>query len=614
MYCTRKIADEIYWVGGNDRRLALFEAVYPIPNGVSYNSYLIMDEKTILMDTVDKAIAGVFFENIEHVLAGRGLDYLIVQHMEPDHTATLQELVLRHPELTVVCNKMTLGMIKQFFSFDIDSRVLVIEEGFVLSTGKHSFTLFSAPMVHWPEVMVTYESTEKILFSADAFGTFGAINGALFADEVDFMRNNIDEARRYYSNIVGKYGPQVQALLKKAQTLDIEMICPLHGYVWRESISDYIDKYQKWSSYTPEEYGVVIAYASVYGNTENTADIISTRLRERGIKTVMYNVSVTDVSEIVSAAFKYSHIVFASTTYNAGIFIKMDDLLRDIAAHNLQNRTVAFVQNGSWAPTSGKLMRQIIEPLKGTTVIENLLTIKSSLKKSQLPEVDALVDAIAASIPQTQLISAEAKSGETDEKALFKISYGLYVLSAREGDKDNGCIVNTVMQLTDSPKQLAISVNKNNFTHDMIMRSGQFNITMLTEKTPFEIFSRFGFQSGRDTNKFENYEKAERSVNGVYYIPEYANAFISCRVLSTVDLGTHSMFIAELTEAQTLSDEPSVSYTYYQQNIKPEQKKEEDKKAAWVCSICGYVHEGEELPADFICPICKHGAEVFKKQ
>ena len=331
MYCYRKVTDDLYWIGGNDRRLALFEGVYPIPGGVSYNSYLLMDEKTVLLDTVDKAVKGVFFENIEKVLDGRKLDYLVVHHMEPDHSEAIWEVVMRYPEVKIVCNAKIAQMMKQFFSFDVDARVELVKEGDTFNTGKHNLVFVSAPMVHWPEVMVSYDTTDKILFSADAFGTFGALNGALFADEVDFARDYLDEARRYYTNIVGKYGVQVQALLKKAATLDIQMICPLHGFVWRKDIGWYLDKYLHWSSYTPEEQGVVIAYASIYGNTANAADILACRLRERGVRTEVFDVSVTPASEIIAAAFKYSHLVFAAPTYNSGVFVTMEALLMDLA-------------------------------------------------------------------------------------------------------------------------------------------------------------------------------------------------------------------------------------------------------------------------------------------
>ena len=398
MYCYRNVKNDLYWVGGNDRRLSLFEGVYAVPRGVSYNSYLLLDEKTVLFDTVDHAVEEVFFQNIEHLLSGRTLDYLVVQHMEPDHSAALRGVLARYPKAKIVCNAKTAAMIRQFFGIDIDARTQLVAEGGTLDTGKHCFTFVMAPMVHWPEVMVTYDATEKILFSADAFGTFGALDGALFADEVDFMRDYLDEARRYYTNIVGKYGPQVQALLKKAAGLDIQMICPLHGFVWRENIGDYIAKYNVWSLYTPEETGVVIAYASVYGNTTNAAEILACRLRERGIKTAVYDVSVTAASEVIAAAFKWSHLVFAAPTYNAGVFVTMEALLHDLAAHNIQNRTVAFMENGSWAATSGTQMRALLEKCKNLTFIENKVTVKSAVDAGALASIEAMADAIAQTV------------------------------------------------------------------------------------------------------------------------------------------------------------------------------------------------------------------------
>ena len=394
MYCYRKVTDDLYWIGGNDRRLALFEGVYQIPRGVSYNSYLLMDEKTVLLDTVDKAVKGVFFENIEKVLDGRKLDYLVVHHMEPDHSEAIWEVVMRYPEVKIVCNAKIAQMMKQFFSFDVDARVVLVKEGDTFHTGKHNLVFVSAPMVHWPEVMVSYDTTDKILFSADAFGTFGALNGALFADEVDFPRDYLDEARRYYTNIVGKYGVQVQALLKKAATLDIQMICPLHGFVWRKDIGWYLDKYMHWSSYTPEEQGVVIAYASIYGNTANAADVLACRLRERGVRTEVFDVSVTPASEIIAATFKYSHLVFAAPTYNSGVFVTMEALLMDLAEHNIQNRTVAFMENGTWAATSARQMGAMLEKCKNLTVLEQKVTIKSSLKEQQMAEIEALAEAL----------------------------------------------------------------------------------------------------------------------------------------------------------------------------------------------------------------------------
>lgn len=399
MYCVRKITDDLTWLGANDRRLALFESAYPIPEGISYDAYLLSDEKTVLLDTADKAVAPRFLENLAHALGGRPLDYLVVNHMEPDHTATLEDVLLRHPETKVVLNQKTLSMVKQFFDFDIDARAILVKEGDTLATGRHTLTFLMAPMVHWPEVMVTYDMTDKTLFSADAFGTFGALNGSLFADEVNFERDLLPPARRYYTNIVGKYGAQVMALLNKMSSLEIKTICPLHGPIWRENIVCFIEKYQKWATWQPEEKGVVIAYASVYGHTENAADIVATALSERGVRNiVMYDVSVTDPSYVLADCFRYSHLVFAAPTYNSGLFTTMDTLLRELSAHGLRERTVALIENGTWAPQSGKHMRAILDEMKDLTILENSVTFKSSVKAPEESELRALADTIADSM------------------------------------------------------------------------------------------------------------------------------------------------------------------------------------------------------------------------
>jgi Uncharacterized flavoproteins len=620
MYCVRNVTPDLVWVGASDRRLALFEGVYGVPEGVSYNSYLLTDEKTVLFDTVDKAVAGVFFENIEYVLAGRGLDYVVVHHMEPDHSATLAELLRRYPEATVICNAMIKTMIGQFFTQLPDERYKIVKEGDTFSVGRHELTFLMAPMVHWPEVMISYDKTDKVLFSADAFGIFGALNGALFDDEVEFERDCTGEARRYYCNIVGKYGPQVQSLLKKASAVEIKLICPLHGLVYRSKINYIIEKYDRWSRYEPEETGVMIAYASVYGNTANAADILACRLRELGVKTTVFDVSVTPASRIVAESFRYSHLVFASTTYNMGIFVEMEDALRDVAAHNLQNRTVAIVENGSWAPNSGKLMREIIAPLKNITLLDETVTIKSSVKAPQHEGLYKLAAALTATIkipavnvPAPTPISGTALSAPADDpKAIYKLPYGLFLLTAASEGRDNGCIINTVIQVTESPKQFAFAVNKSNLTAELIAKTGVVNISVLAENAPFEIYRRFGFQSGRDIDKFAGYEIVARSVNGLYYLAEFASAVLSGKVVSSVDCGTHMLYIAELTWSAVLSDKSPVTYEYYRANIKPKPKAAGEQKKGFVCTVCGYVYEGDTLPPDFICPICKHGTDVFE--
>lgn len=618
MHCCKSITSDLIWVGGNDRRLAMFEGVYSVPDGVSYNSYLLKDEKTVLFDTVDKAVSKVFLENIEFALGGRTLDYIVVHHMEPDHSATLTELVLRYPDIKIICNQKIQGMIKQFFDFDIDSRAVIVKEGDKLSFGKHELTFVMAPMVHWPEVMMSYDITDKILFSADAFGSFGALNGAIFADTVDFEKDYLNEARRYYTNIVGKYGPQVQAVLKKASALEISMICPLHGFVWRKHISDFIEKYDKWSSYTPEVTGVMVVYASVYGNTENTAEIIASKISDKGIKVTMFDVSVKPASDIVSAAFEYSHIVFASTTYNAGIFVSMEACISDIVAHNLQNRKIAIVENGSWAPTSGKLMREELSKLKNCTIIDEGVTIKSALKSEQESQIDALVESLCSDIEVSSNDASDdgkesVKTGNIEDAAFYSLSYGLFVLTTKWGTFDNGCIINTVTQVTAAPGRISIAVNKNNLSEQIIRETGVFNVSVLTEDADFGIFKKFGFTSGREQDKFTEDEKKNRTANGLTYYAKATNAVISAKVVDTIEYETHTVFVGEVTEAKVLSDAKSVTYQYYFDHIKPKPGAYEEKKKGWVCKICGYVYEGDELPEDYECPLCKHGPSDFER-
>ncbi len=621
MYCTRKVTDDLIWVGADDRRLPFFEGVYGVPDGVSYNSYLLLDEKTVLFDTVDKAVYGVFLENLAHELRGRKLDYVVVHHMEPDHAATLELVLQRYSEATVICNTKIKTMLAQFFPMDLSERIQLVKEGDTFSSGRHSFTFVMAPMVHWPEVMMTYDTTEKMLFTADAFGSFGALNGRLFADEVDFYADCIDEARRYYTNIVGKYGPQVQAVLKKASTLELNYVCPLHGFVWRSHFGDFLEKYLLWSSYTPEEKSVLIAYASVYGHTENTANILAARLCEKGVKVRMYDTSVTPASYIVSEAFRCSHMVFAATTYNAGVFVTMENLLHDIAAHNLQNRKVALIENGSWAPTSGKVMADILSGLKGLEIYDQKITLKSSLREGQMAEIEALADVLAAELAPKRAVTAPAaapagetvKAGDVDKKAFNKLSYGVEVLTTNVDGKDYGCIINTACQVgSGDPKVVTISVIKKNHTCDMVLKAGRFNVSILTEDAPYSLFQRFGFQSGRDVDKFADVSYSERSANGIRYIPEYTNAVLSCEVVETRELETQTLFIANVVEAKVLSSAPSCTYSYYHAHIKPKKNPAPEQKECWVCKVCGYVYEGADLPDDFVCPLCKHGKDDFE--
>ena len=621
MHCTRKVLDDLIWVGADDRRLYCFEGVYGVPDGVSYNSYLLLDEKTVLFDTVDKAVYSVFLENVAYALGGRKLDYLVVHHMEPDHAATLELLVTRYPEAKIVCNAKIKTMLAQFFALDLNDRIVLVKEGDKLNTGRHELSFVMAPMVHWPEVMMSYDATDKILFSADAFGSFGALNGRLFNDESDFFTEDLDEARRYYTNIVGKYGPQVQAALKKAAALEIHYVCPLHGYVWRSHFGDFLEKYLLWSSYTPEEKSVLIAYASVYGHTENAANILAVKLAERGVKVRMHDTSVIPASYIVSDAFRCSHLVFAATTYNAGVFVTMENLLHDIAAHNLQNRKVAVIENGSWAPTSGKVMREILAPLKKIEYIGENITLKSALAEGQLPQLDALADAIAEELaPKPAPVeaapavpAAPVELLPVDKGAFNKFSYGVELLTTRVDGKDYGCIINTAGQVAaGEPKKITISCIKKNHTCDMVGKAGKFNISILTEDAPYSLFQHFGFQSGRDVDKFADVDYNDRTANGIRYLPKYTNAVLSCEVVDSYDLETQILYIANVVEAKVLSKAPSCTYAYYHAHIKPKKNPAPEQKEAWVCKVCGYVHEGPELPDDFSCPLCKHGKEEFE--
>ncbi len=620
MHCTKNITSDLVWVGADDRRLAFFEGVYGVPEGVSYNSYLLLDEKTVLFDTVDKAVAHNYFENVAYALGGRKLDYLVVHHMEPDHAATIEDIALRYPEAKIVCNAKIKDMLARFFPTDLSGRVEIVKEGDTLSTGRHTLTFVMAPMVHWPEVMMSYDLTDKILFSADAFGSFGALNGRIFADEVDFMHDCLDEARRYYTNIVGKYGPQVQAVLRKAAGLEINYVCPLHSFVWRRGFGDFLAKYVQWSSYEPEVQGVLIAYASVYGHTENAANILAAKLSDLGVPVKMYDTSVTAPSFILSDAFKYSHLVFAATTYNAGVFSTMEQLLHEIAAHNLQNRKIALVENGSWAPVSGSIMRKLLENLKGTEFIGDTLTIKSALAEGQLAELDALAAVIAGSVlPPKAEPAVTAAEGSMDgvfevENAAFnKFSYGCEILTTRVDGKDYGCVINTAGQITSSdPKKITISCIKANHTCDMVAKAGVFNISILSEDAPYGLFKHFGFQSGRDVDKFADWPDELRTANGLRYIGQHTNAVLSARVIDARDCGTQMLYIAEVVEAHVLSDAPSCTYGYYHAHIKPKKQPAAPEAEGWVCKVCGYFHEVAELPADFVCPLCKHGPEDFE--
>ena len=591
------ITKDIAYIGVNDRKVDLFEGQYVVPNGMAYNSYVILDEKIAVMDTVDANFTHEWLDNLQNALGGRQPDYLVVQHMEPDHSANIVSFTKAYPNAKIVSSSKAFVMMKNFFGTDFADKQVVVGEGSTLELGRHTLTFVTAPMVHWPEVIVTYDSTDKVLFSADGFGKFGALD----ADE-DWAC----EARRYYIGIVGKYGAQVQALLKKAAGLDIEIICPLHGPVLTENLGYYLNLYNTWSSYQPEEEGIVIAYTSVYGNTKKAVLQLADKLRANGCpKVVVNDLARCDMAEAVEDAFRYSKLVLATTTYNAGIFPFMREFIDHLTERNFSNRTVGFIENGSWAPLAAKVMRGMLEDSKNITFTENNVKIMSALNETSSEQLDAL----AKELCREYIALQSEDANKNDPTALFNIGYGLYVVTSNDGKKDNGLIVNTVTQVTNMPNRIAVTINKENYSHHVIKMSGKMNVNCLTVEAPFSVFEAFGFVSGRNVDKFADCTPL-RSDNGLVVLPRYINSFMSLKVEQYVDLDTHGMFICSVSEARVLSDKETMTYTYYHANVKP--KPETDGKKGYVCKICGYVYEGEELPEDFICPLCKHGAQDFE--
>ena len=591
------VTNDILYIGVNDHKIDLFEGQYKVENGMAYNSYAIIDEKIAIMDTVDARFTHEWLDNIETALAGRKADYLIIQHMEPDHSANIFNFMKLNPNTTVVATAKAFNMMEQFFGSDFADNRIVVGEGDTLSLGKHTLTFVTAPMVHWPEVMVTYDSTDKVLFSADGFGKFGAN---------DVEEDWADEARRYYIGIVGKYGAQVQALLKKAAGLDISVIAPLHGPVLKENLGYYINLYNIWSSYTPETEGIVIAYTSVYGNTAKAVEKLAESLKAKGCpEVVVHDLARCDMAKAVENAFRYSKLVLATTTYNAGIFPFMRDFIEHLTERGYQNRTVAFIENGSWAPMAAKVMKNMLADSKKLTLLEPTVTIKSALSAESSEQLEALVSELCRDYI--------AQDGETADKndltALFNIGYGLYVITSNDGKKDNGLIVNTVTQVTNTPNRIAVTINKENYSHHIIKQTGVMNINCLSVDAPFSVFENFGFKSGRNTDKFAGEEQL-RSDNGLIFLRRYINSFMSLKVEQYVDLDTHGMFICSVTEARVISDAETMTYTYYQKNVKP--KPETEGKKGFVCKVCGYVYEGDTLPEDYVCPLCKHGAADFE--
>lgn len=592
-----KIANDLYYVGVNDHQVDLFEGQYIVPNGMAYNSYVIVDEKIAVIDTVDKNFTHKWLDNVGEVLGDKKPDYLVIQHMEPDHSANIPYFLKAYPDTIIVGNVKTFKMIEQFFGLNINNKI-VVNNGDTLSLGKHQLTFVFAPMVHWPEVMVTYDEYNKALFSADGFGKFGAL---------DVQEEWIDEARRYYIGIVGKYGVQVQNLLKKALTLDIKMICPLHGPILDKNLEYYIGLYDIWSRYEAEADGIVVAYTSVYGNTKAAVMEFVEKLKNNGCtQVVVHDLARCDIAQAVADAFKYSKLVLATTTYNADIFPFMKEFINHLVERNYSNRTVAFIENGSWAPMAIKVMKQMFINSKNIKFSNNNVTILSSLNNESKKQLELLVSELC----QDYKAINNSSANKNDLNALSKIGYGLYVVTSNDGKKDNGLIVNTIMQVTNTPNQIAVIINKDNYSHHVISQTKTMNVNFLTVDTPFKVIKNFGFNSGRNIDKFSNYQY-NRSDNGLIFLPKYCNSFISLKVEQYIDVNTHGMFICSITESRVINNLESMTYAYYQEFVKP--KPEIEGKKGYICKVCGFVYEGDELPEDYICPLCKHGVNDFEK-
>ena len=591
------ITKDIRYVGVNDHQVDLFEGQYVVPNGMSYNSYVILDEKVAVMDTVDRNFTHQWLDNLQTVLDGRKPDYLVIQHMEPDHSANIMNFLKVYPEATVVSSAKAFTMMKQFFGDDFEGHRIVVGEGDTLALGKHTLAFVAAPMVHWPEVIVTYDTCDKVLFSADGFGKFGAL---------DISEDWADEARRYYIGIVGKYGPQVQALLKKAAGLDISIICPLHGPVLTENLGYYINLYDIWSSYRVESEGIVVAYTSVYGHTKAAVELLAQKLREKGCpKVVVHDLARCDMAKAVEDAFRYGKLVLATTTYNADVFPFMKEFIHHLTERNYRSRTIGLVENGTWAPLAAKVMTKMFEGCKNLTFTDTTVRILSALNEDSKAQIEAMANELC----QDYLAQQDATANKNDLNALFNIGYGLYVVTSNDGTRDNGLIVNTVSQVTNTPNRVAVTINKANYSYHIIQQTGILNVNCLDVSAPFSVFQNFGFRSGRTADKFEGIEEL-RSDNGLRFLPRYVNSFMSLKVESVVDLDTHGMFICSVTEARVMSDRQTMSYTYYQDNVKP--KPETEGKKGFVCKVCGWVYEGDTLPDDIVCPLCKHGAADFE--
>ena len=591
--------NDYVYIGVNDKKITLFEGQYPVKNGMAYNSYLIKDSKTAIIDTVDVRMKDEWFKNIEAALEGKQPDYLIILHMEPDHAGSIGEFMKKYTKTQIVSSFQAFEFMAQFFGSDYADRRIVVNEGVEFEVGKHKLLFVEAPFVHWPEVILAYDNTTKTLFSSDAFGKFGAN---------DVEEDWLDEARRYFIGIVGKYGKEVQNLFNKVKTFEFAQFCPSHGPILNENLGYYVDKYQKWSSYTPEEEGILIAYTSVYGHTKEAVEKLAQKLKDAGApKVVVRDLARTDHTVVIAEAFKYSKLILATTTYNSGIFPIMRDFINGLISRNFQKRVVGLLGNGSWAPQAEHVMKEMFKDSKRIIFPKKNIRIESALNENSEKKMDKFVKEFASEY----LAINDATANKKDETALFNIGYGLYVITSNDGKKDNGLIVNTVVQFTVNPLRIGVSINKSNYSFDVIKSRGVMNLNILNQEAPFEVFTRFGFQSGRSANKFEGFTEAQRSDNGLLFLTNYINSFMSLKVVDYVDLGTHGLFLCEVTESRVLNHIETMTYSHYQNCVKP--KPDYAGKSGYVCKVCGFIYEGEKLPQDYICPICKHGCGDFIK-
>ncbi|MDR0831716.1 MAG: flavin reductase [Bacillales bacterium] len=590
----KNITKKIKYIGVFDKDIDLFEGQFVVKEGISYNSYLILDENITIMDTVDVRKADIWLNRLLEELVDKKPTYLVVQHMEPDHCGSLLVLLNKFPDIVVVGNDKTHKYISQFFP-NLNYQSKIVKNGDSLSLGFHTLNFIFAPMVHWPEVMFSYETSEKLLFSADAWGKFGNNENVI---------NWEDEARRYYFGIVGKYGLQVQNVLKKAKTLEISQILPLHGPILENNLSYYLDLYNTWSLYKAEKEGLLIVYTSIYGHTKKAVDFLVDNLDKR-IDYKVIDLARSDIHEVVSQAFKYESMIIATTTYNTELFPIFSYFLHLLKERNYQNRNIGIIENGTWSPNIINRVQEEFTNSKNISYYKNNVTIISALNETSQNTLLLLATELNKTYAPLQ-----TSKNNIDAATLFSLSYGLYVITSQINGVDNGLIVNTVTQVTDSPKRVAVTISKANYSEEIIRNTGLLNVNILTTKAPFDIFKQFGFQSGRQVNKFKDQKEIRRTPNGLIVLNEAINGVLSLKVISSSDLGTHTMFICDVSEAYKINDEPSVTYTYYQQNIKP---KPESKNKGWVCTVCGFIYEGENLPDDYICPLCKHGKEVFEK-